>query len=219
MYKYNTVLFDVDGTLVQSGEGIITALKYALDKAQMPCGDEAWCRDFIGPPLEDILTEKFDINDEKSREIYTYYREFYDDKGVYMCSRYPGVEDMLMRLRSAGICICTATTKPEEMAHKILEHVDLTKYIDVIVGARYAENIFRKTDVLKCVLATVNPDKNATIMVGDTKYDILGAKDVALPVIAVTYGYGRLDELEAAAPDVFVDTPQQIADYILAQRR
>lgn len=150
--KITTVLFDLDGTLTDSGPGIMNSVKYALEKVGEPTPDVDELRKFIGPPLKGQFMEHCGIDEEKAAEMVTLYREYFTVTGIFENSVYDGVEEMLKTLKQAGIKIAMATSKPEKFAKIIADHFGLAQYFDVIGGACMDETRTEKQDVIRYVL-------------------------------------------------------------------
>ena len=150
--KITTVLFDLDGTLTDSGPGIMNSVKYALEKAGEPVPKIEELRKFIGPPLKGQFMEHCGISEERAAEMVTLYREYFTVTGIFENSVYDGVEEMLKTLKEAGIKIAMATSKPEKFAKIIADHFGLAKYFDVIGGACMDETRTEKQDVIHYVL-------------------------------------------------------------------
>ena len=204
--KITTVLFDLDGTLTDSGPGIMNSVKYALEKVGEPTPDVDELRKFIGPPLKGQFMEHCGIDEEKAAET-----------GIFENSVYDGVEEMLKTLKQAGIKIAMATSKPEKFAKIIADHFGLAQYFDVIGGACMDETRTEKQDVIRYVLEQCEEKElDKIVMVGDRSYDILGGHAEGLKVIGVLYGYGDLKELSEAGADALATTPQEVAELVLA---
>ena len=206
--KTTTVLFDLDGTLTDSGPGIMNSVKYALEKVGEPIPDVDELRKFIGPPLKGQFMEHCGIDEEKAAEMVTLYREYFTVTGIFENSVYDGVEEMLKTLKQAGIKIAMATSKPEKFAKIIADHFGLVQYFDVTRT--------EKQDVIRYVLEQCEEKElDKIVMVGDRSYDILGGHAEGLKVIGVLYGYGDLKELSEAGADALATTPQEVAELVL----
>ena len=215
--KITTVLFDLDGTLTDSGPGIMNSVKYALEKAGEPVPKTDELRKFIGPPLKGQFMEHCGISEERAAERVTLYREYFTVTGIFENSVYDGVEEMLKTLKEAGIKIAMATSKPEKFAKIIADHFGLAKYFDVIGGACMDETRTEKQDVIHYVLEQCEEKElDKIVMVGDRSYDILGGHAEGLKVIGVLYGYGDLKELSQAGADALATTPQEVVELVLA---
>ena len=214
--KISTVLFDLDGTLTDSGPGIMNSVSYALKKAGEPIPEMDELRKFIGPPLKDQFIEHCGISEDQARKMVELYREYFSVTGIFENSVYDGVEEMLESLKSAGIKIAMATSKPEKFARIIADHFNFTKYFDVIGGACMDETRTDKQEVIRYVLDQCEEkDHSRIIMVGDRSYDVIGGHAEGLKVIGVLYGYGDLKELSQAGADALALTPAEVTELVL----
>ena len=193
-----TVLFDLDGTLTDSGEGIINCAALALRHFLLPFPTLEKMRVFVGPPLYETF-QKFGVPADKTDEAMQVYRSRYIPTGMFENTPYPGVKGLLETLKNEGYTLYVATSKPEEMSVTILERFGLAPYFDRICGA--STDTSRSTkDAVIAYLLEQSGAKEDMVMVGDTKYDVLGAKAHGIPAIGVSWGYGSVEEmLEAGA--------------------
>ncbi|WP_293978706.1 HAD family hydrolase [uncultured Clostridium sp.] len=213
---FQYILFDLDGTLTDSGEGITKAAQYALKHFGIEVEDLNDLRKFVGPPLRDSYKNFYDFDDEKAEIGITKFREYYTDKGIYENKVYDGVEETLKALKDNGKKLIVATSKPEVHAKVVLDHFDLAKYFDFIGGADLEETRVRKSDVIKYSMENVGiDDLSKVIMVGDREHDIIGAKENNIKSIGVLYGYGDVVELTQARADYVVEKPQDIIDIVV----
>ena len=213
---FQYILFDLDGTLTDSGEGITKAAQYALKHFGIEVEDLNDLRKFVGPPLRDSYKNFYDFDDEKAEIGITKFREYYTDKGMYENKVYDGVEEALKALKDNGKKLIVATSKPEVHAKVVLDHFDLAKYFDFIGGADLEETRVRKSDVIKYSMENVGiDDLSKVIMVGDREHDIIGAKENNIKSIGVLYGYGDVVELTQARADYVVEKPQDIIDIVV----
>ncbi|MGI6071867.1 MAG: HAD family hydrolase [Lachnospiraceae bacterium] len=213
---YKTVLFDLDGTLMDSGPGIINSIKYALDKIGAPFPAEEVFYKFIGPPLLDSYGKYCNLTGDIAWEALELYREYFSTKGAFENSVYDGIEECLVQLRDAGKRLIIATSKPEIYAVDIVRHFGLDKYFDFVAGASMDETCNKKPDVIRYALERAgicNPSE--VVMVGDRSYDVTGAAELGMDSIGVLYGYGSLKELEDAGATFTAKTPREIAGVIL----
>lgn len=206
---YQTILFDLDGTLTDSAPGIIHSVQYALNKYGIKAEDEE-LRVFIGPPLIHSFQERFGFDHDKALEAVAFYREYFTAGGMFENSVYPGIEKLLGKLKQDGKRLAVATSKPELFSRQILEHFALTPYFDFIGGAAMDESRATKTEVLAYVLETLQADPKTAVMIGDRKNDIEAAAALGTQSIGVLYGYGSKEELAAAGATVFAETPEDI---------
>lgn len=209
----HTIFFDLDGTLTDSAPGIIHSVQYALKKYGIEA-EENDLRSFIGPPLVHSFQERFGFDHDKALEAVTYYREYFTADGMFENSVYPGVEEMLQKLKEDGLVLAVATSKPELFSKQILEHFALTRYFDFIGGAAMDESRATKVEVLSYALQELQVDPAKAVMIGDRENDIEAASLLGTESIGVLYGYGSQEELANAGAKVFADTPMDICRII-----
>ena len=213
---FDTILFDLDGTLTDPGEGITNSVAYALRKYGIEVSDRSELYKFIGPPLKDSFMKYYGFDEDKAEEAIAYYREYFRDTGIFENRVYEGVEDMLRGLHADGKRIVLATSKPEEFAIRILEHFGLRKYFTVVAGASMDSSRSKKGDVIAYAISLCESfDKYTAVMVGDREHDIIGAKENGLKSIGVLYGYGDEKELKTAGADYIVSSPIEVLSLIL----
>lgn len=206
------VLFDLDGTLIDSGEGITKAVEYAVAKFNKPVLDLETRQRFIGPSLRVMFKKYCDTDDAGAEEMLRLYREYYGEQGLYECTPYEGIEDVLNFLNNEGCSVYVATAKPTDYAVLMLEKWNLTKYFKKIIGASFDKSKTEKKDIIEEVLKFEN-SKDA-IMIGDTSFDIEGAKENKIPSIAVTYGYGERDSLIGAEPEYVAENTGELLSLL-----
>ena len=211
----DNILFDLDGTLVDSQEGIINSAMYALDYYGISYSGKEELKKFIGPPLKNAFMEFYGFDKDKALQAAMVYREYYADKGVYQVKLYDGIIEMLASLKKAGKKIFLATSKTEKYAHVILEYFGISKYFDYIGGTDMQGIRDSKAKVLKYVLETTDTYVSDSVLVGDSRYDVLGAKELGMRTIAVLYGYGSAEEHMKAGPDYTVHTPGELLSIML----
>ena len=212
---YDIILFDLDGTLTDPGEGITNSVAYALKKYDIEVADKRELYKFIGPPLKDSFMKYYGFGESKAEEAIAYYREYFRDTGIFENRVYEGVEDMLKKLHDDGKKIVLATSKPEEFALRILEHFDLKKYFQVVAGASMDSSRSKKGDVIAYAISICdNFHKDTSVMIGDREHDIIGAKENGLKSIGVLYGYGDENELKTAGADYIASSPEDILNLI-----
>lgn len=190
------LLFDLDGTLTDSGEGIIRCGQETLAHFGLEVPDYDDLRPMVGPPLCDSL-RRFGISEENMEEAVEVYRDTYVAHGQYENFPYPGIEDLLKKLHADGYGLYVATSKPEIMAEHILKHFGLDKYFDVICGSTLDGSRITKSEVIRHLLTQL-PSAEKILMIGDTIYDIEGANELGLPSVGVAWGYGDLAEMKNA---------------------
>ena len=211
MSKYNYILFDLDGTLTDSGEGIINSVVHALEKRDIAVPDRAALRVFVGPPLLDSFAQYYGMNREEGMKAIADYREYFTDRGWKENSVYPGIPQVLEQLKNAGAHLYIATSKPEPFAKRIAEHFGLAGYFDRIAGATLDERITGKGQVIQMLLEELaDIPVSKIVMVGDREHDVLGAKEHGIACVGVLYGYGSRKELEQAQAMTICPTPEAL---------
>ena len=216
MKNYSTVFFDLDGTLVDSGEGVRNSVVYALNKFGIEVENKDSLSCFIGPPLTVSFKTFYGFDDEKADTGVAFYREYYKEKGIFEGYVYEGIEECLKRLKDAGKKIMVATSKPEVFAKMVLEKFGIAKYFDFIAGATIDEKTrSNKIEIMQYAFDSCGVLPKDVIMVGDRLFDIEGAKHFGMECIAVLYGYGSREEFEQYGAEYIVSTPSDMADIIL----
>lgn len=213
---YEYILFDLDGTLTDSGIGIINSVEYALEKCGIEVKDKNELYKFVGPPLTDSFERYYDFSKEEANTAIKYYREYFREKGMFENLVYDGIEKLLKELKVNNKKLIVATSKAEVFAKQILEHFNIAEYFSYIAGSNLDGTRVKKAEVIKYALESCNiEDLSKTIMVGDREHDIIGAKEVGLKCIGVLYGYGDRDELEKAGADLIVETVSDVGEVLL----
>jgi len=202
------IFFDLDGTLTDSGEGIINCATVALQHFGLPIPDRETMRVFIGPPLRDTFV-KFGVPPEKAEEAVAIYRSRYIPIGKYENHPYPGIHDLLSKLKSQGHRLFVATSKPEEMSSDILNKFALMEYFELLCGATLDGSRDSKADVIAYLLQKIGTADHA-IMVGDTAFDVIGAAAHGIPTIGVSWGYGEVADMEKAGAKAIVHTTDEL---------
>lgn len=215
-HSYDTLLFDLDGTLTDSAEGIINSVKYALNGIGIYEYDQNTLNDFIGPTLAYSFATFYKLPTKKTDLAIKLYRERYSSIGKFENRLYDGVEDLLAALKAAGFRIILATGKPLHFSREILEHFNLTRFFDLICGSDEKAGIISKADVINEIKRqTCGIDKEHAVMIGDRKYDAEGALQCGLDCIGVLYGYGTRKELETAGSFLTVNSVSELQELLL----
>lgn len=213
-----TILFDLDGTLVNTEEGITKCAQYALEAFGIHEPDAKKLRFFIGPPLVDTFQGKFDMSREDAVAAVAKYRERYLPKGIYECKLYDGVEEILRNLKRKGYRIGVASSKPESSCQTILKYFAIDKYFDEVVGATMDGRINSKIEVLNEAIRRMQlTNLNDIVLIGDTRFDVLGAKEAGIDCIGVSFGFGTTEELEAYGAVCICDNMREVEEYIERQ--
>ena len=205
---WNTILFDLDGTLTDPAEGITKAVEAALNHYGITVADRAALHKFIGPTLDESFPEFYGFDAARTAEATEVFRAYFDRQGWRENIPYPGVEDMLRDLRAAGKRLLVATSKPEVFALRIMEHFGLARYFDHVCGAPLDnQEGAKKAAVIRDALRRAGvEDLSTAVMVGDRRHDIDGARQAGLEAVGVLWGYGDLQELEASHPVHIVES-------------
>ncbi len=183
-----SILFDLDGTITDSGEGIMNCAELALRHFGLPVPDRTAMRVFVGPPLHDTF-RKFGVPADHIEEAVQVFRSRYTTIGKFENAPYPGIRQLLDKLNDQGHKLYIATSKPENMAIEILNKFELSDCFQMICGASLDTSRIKKEDVIAYLLAQTGGDDN-TVMVGDTEFDVSGAAAHGIPTIGVSWGYG-----------------------------
>lgn len=216
MSKFECVLFDLDGTLFDTSEGIMECYRMGLEHFGIFVKDNSELRKVIGPSLYTSYHEFFGLEGVQVNEAVKVYREKYNSEGIYKCRMYDGIEKVLNTLKPNGFTVCTATSKPQIMAEKILNFSGIAKYFDVICGAELDGSRSDKAELIDTALKQCNfTDRNKVAMVGDRFYDIKGAVEAGVHSIGVTYGFGSREELAKAGAEYIIDAAEKIIDIVL----
>lgn len=197
MQQFQTILFDFDGTLYDTVEGITKSIQYALRKHGMD-GELEALRCFAGPPLVDKFMEVYGVDKALAEQLVLDFRERYQPIGIYESAPFPGVGEFLERLRAAGLTLGVATSKPQAMAELLLDRAGLLDRFHVIVGSKPGINNAAKWEIVREAMALCGADAGSTVLIGDTKYDAIGAAKVGIPCIGAGWGYAAPGELEEA---------------------
>jgi phosphoglycolate phosphatase len=214
--SYNTILFDLDGTLTDSAAGITRSVSFALQKIGMLREPET-LTSFIGPPLQLSFQKECGLSEPDALLAVKYYREYYRDRGIYENRLYPGVPEMLNKLKERGAKLCLATSKPTVFAEKVLDHFKIAHFFIHVAGSNLDGSRVEKKEIIAHVLSMAgSAEDGRPVMVGDREHDIFGAHHCGLSSIAVTYGYGSLEELNAARPNHVVTTVKALEGLLLA---
>lgn len=212
--RYAAVLFDLDGTLSDPLEGIVRSTAYALEQTghQPPHVDAL--RDWIGPPLRSSFLSYLGDEGLADRAVEAY-RERYLRVGMYENTLYPDIPELLAELRAAGTRLFVATSKIRVPTEGILAHFDLARYFEAVAAPDPSDH-GHKAEVIGTLLPQLGADRARSVMVGDTTFDIEGARAHGLPCIAVSYGYGPPERLRAAEPFAIVDSVPALRELLLS---
>ena len=206
------IFFDLDGTLTDSGEGIINCATLALEHFGLPVPSREEMRVFVGPPLDQTFI-KFGVPAEKAQEAIEVFRGRYRTVGKFEKFPNPGIREALQTLKAQGHRLFVATSKPEVLANEVLAHFDLTGFFEQIAGATLDGSRSHKADVITYLLQLVG-ETGETIMVGDTEFDVTGAAEHGIPTIGVSWGYGEVAAMEKAGAVAIAHTMDELIERI-----
>jgi len=212
-YKY--ILFDLDGTIIDSKAGVKSAARFALDKMGVPETQITNLERMIGPPLKYSFKEFFSLSEEFADKAVEYFREYYRDKSLFDNDLYDGIVPLLEMLKNDGYTLAIATSKPTVFAKRIIEKHGLIRYFDIVAGANLDDSHSGKSEIISHVCEQLNIyNVNQAIMIGDRLYDIKGANAVGMESIGVLYGYGSLEEFQDAGASYVVNTVKELGQLL-----
>jgi len=211
-----TILFDLDGTLTDSGLGITKGVQYALGQMGCEVPPRESLFSFIGPPLHKSFQKYYAMDEKASVEAVRQFRVYYNGMGGILENEvYPGIRELLRELKQAGKRLMIATSKPQAAAELVMHHFGLDEFVPEIIGGTDDPSRNTKGKVIAFCLREFGVDPKSAVMVGDREHDILGAAENGIPAIGITWGYGDRAELEAAGAKAVFDTPEETVQYIL----
>jgi len=210
-HEYKIILFDLDGTLTDPKLGITKSVQYALKFYGIIENNLDILEKFIGPPLKQSFMKYYNLNEKEAIKAIEIFREYFSTKGLYENDIYPNIEKLLKNLVKKGNMLAVATSKPTIFAKKILKHFKLDKYFKIVIGSNLDGSRVNKEEVIRYALKIMKINEyDEVIMIGDRKYDILGAKEVGIHSVGVLYGYGSIKEIKQAKPDYIVKSVKEL---------
>lgn len=217
MKNFDYVIFDFDGTVTDTGEGILKSLRYSFEKMNHDIPDLADMRKFIGPPIYYSFTHFYGVSEDQVSEYIFHFRDRYKKLGIFECCLYDGVRETILKLRENGVKIGIASSKPLYLINAVMNTLKITELFDAVVGTALDEsNHSGKTElVLESMEKLGAKDKSRVLMVGDRYFDIDGAKGAGVKSCGVTYGYGSREEFEEHGADFIVDSAYDIEKLVL----
>ncbi len=211
---YKNILFDLDGTLTDPKQGITKSVQYALAKFGIQVDNLDTLDPFIGPPLLDSFMAFYDFDENQAKQAIVYYREYFSVTGIYENEIYPGIEELLKVLKKKGRRLVVATSKPTVFAEEILRYFKIESYFDGVYGSQLDGSMVEKTEIIEHIIKNVLPQDESIVMIGDRKYDIIGARNNGIDSIAAGYGYGSEDELKICEPTYFVHDVAELLIFL-----
>ncbi|MCX7785175.1 MAG: HAD hydrolase-like protein [candidate division WOR-3 bacterium] len=210
MIAHKILLFDLDGTLTDSKQGIINSIRYALSKMNLK-ENNINLEKFIGPPLAESFEKYFGLDNNTARYAVSVYREYYAVKGIFENRVYPGIPELLHKLKDKKKTLVCVTSKAGYYAQQILDHFNLSQYFTKLVGSNMDLTCTHKIELIRLALSYFPENSNSDfIMIGDRADDIIGAKKNNIKSIGVLYGYGTAEEIKAETPDYIVKSVKEL---------
>ncbi len=211
---YDAILFDLDGTIIDSGAGVTNSVRYALVKMGRPVPSYEVLKTFVGPPLTESFMRECAMTAEEAEYAVDCYREYYTDRGIRENKVYAGVPEMLTALKARGETLMLATSKPEPFARKILDELGLLSSFDFVGGASFDAGRREKEDVIAYLLKETGVDPARCRMVGDRLYDVRGAALFGIPTVGAVWGYGSAEELTGSGARWLANTPSEVSEVL-----
>lgn len=206
-----SIFFDLDGTIIDSSEGIYKAFVQTFERLNLPVPDSETIQTFMGPPLE--VTFAQEVGPDQVETAIQYYREYYKEKGQFQAKLYPGVKKLLETLKNnPDYYVYITTSKNEPITLQMCQYLAITDYFEGIYGS--TPSAFHKDQVLERAVTENQADKEKSIIVGDTKFDMIGGKKVGVKTLAVTWGFGKEETLQAEHPDYLAHTPEEVLNIL-----
>ena len=216
MNRYDLAVFDLDGTLLDTRGGVLSAVKYTINEFGYEMSDEDTLRTFIGPPVQEGFSRVYGLEGPILQEIATVFRNFYSTKTLLEAELYDGMTELFEEMIKRGITPAVATYKREDYALKLLRHFGFDRYTDVMFGGDH-ENKLKKRDIIeKCINTAGVTDLSRVVMIGDTEFDAVGARDIGVDFIGVSYGFGykTAREIEGCGAVGAAQTPMEILKFL-----
>lgn len=211
MAKYNAVLLDFDGTVADTRPGIFNSIRYAMDAAGLPIPDGADLDYFLGPPLGASFSHVFGADEETADRLTDLYRVYYKEKGIFECSLYDGIPELLDGLHAAGIRTAVVSSKPAKFLNMLVPHFGLELRFDAVIGPDLSNKRADKTWLVQEALRTLGlPCDKSAVMVGDRLFDMEGAVHAGVTAVGALYGYGTAEELTEAGAERLITTPSEL---------
>ena len=207
-------MFDLDGTITDSGRAILSSVEYALSQFGILDQPMEKLQTFIGPSLFDSFKREYEMSDEDCEKAISLYRGIYETERMYDVDVYDGIPELLAALKENDCKLYLVTSKPLMFSEKIMDRIGLADYFDQMVGPSPTDHSSDKKILIENALNAYQLKKSECVMIGDTKYDIKGAADAGIDSIAVTYGYGSREEMEDAEATFFADSAKEVAGIL-----
>ena len=211
--RYETVLFDFDGTFADTGRGVFAGIEYAVKKLGREPLTEQVLRTFIGPPLTVSFMHHLNLDESQAADAIDIFKEYYSTEGVYKFDVYEGIPELIKELKADGVKVGIASTKPEVFINNILDSLNFSEYFDFI-SAPVSEERVEKSELMLKALEALGAKKETAVMIGDRYFDIEGAIQAGIDCIGVTYGYGSYDELKKSGAAKIAGSADEIRTFL-----
>ncbi len=211
---YKNIMFDLDGTVTDSGRAIMSSVEYALSHFGITDQPREKLQTFIGPSLFDSFEREYGMAEDDCNKAVSLYRSIYSKERMYDVDIYDGIPELLNELKNNGRTVLLITSKPLVFSEKILEKIGLAKYFDHMVGPDLSDHSSDKKRLIEKAVEEYSLNKNECVMIGDTKFDIIGASEAGVDSIAVSYGYGKTEEMKEAGATYVADSVQAVAGFL-----
>ncbi|MCO7136371.1 HAD hydrolase-like protein [[Clostridium] leptum] len=212
--RYEAVLFDLDGTITDSQEGIIKCVQFALQSLGIEEKDVSRLKSFIGPPLWDTFQLLYHLSDQKTDEAVDKYRQRFRVTGIYENRLYDGIQPLLEHLKKQGVKLAIASTKPLVFVEEVLRYFGIAPLFDAVCGTALDKADSDKSPLIRDALFKLNVPADRAVMIGDRRYDMEGARSVGVPSIGVLYGYGSKDELLSAGAGQLAQSVTELKELL-----
>lgn len=212
MKRFDYYIFDFDGTVVDTGEGILKSLQYSFEKMGQPIPSIEDLKRFIGPPIKDSYMNFYGVSEDEVNTYIAKYRERYCDVGIFESFAYPGLVELLTALKKGGAKIAIASSKPRKMIFDVMDYLKLTDYFDSVMGASLDESkhITKAQLVTNAMNDMGVTDKSRVVMIGDRFFDIDGAHGAGVEAVGVLWGYGSKEEFIEHKAEYIIASPEEI---------
>lgn len=207
------ILFDLDGTLINTGEGIISSIKKTAADMGLPRVSDEVLSTFIGPPLKDAFISVYNMEQDKASDAVKIFREHYSREDMLLCIPYEGIRELLEGLTAMGYRLFVATSKPTPFAQRILDHFGLSRFFEETAGSNPDNTRSKKAEVIAYLIEKYRLSTEDTFMVGDKAQDLIGACCCKVKGIGVSFGFGTWEELEAEHPMYIAASPEDVLRY------
>lgn len=213
---YNTILFDLDGTLLDTTSGVISAVKKTIEQYGFEMPSESILKTFVGPPMQKSMAEKFNLNPQEALKVANDFRANYKKYSLYDAQLYPGIISMLDDLKCNGFKIAIATNKSHDNAEAIIKYFQIDQYCDFYMGSDLDGKLTKADIVSKCI-DILDANKNKTVLIGDSEFDLVGANQVGIDFIGVTYGFGFKSDVDKSKNKYF-DNVFELDEFLNKQK-